>query len=134
MELLGIDYPTLEGMLYGPELPWAWDIGLGTGRREIRIWRDCLHDQWQGRACTERDDAKVFASLFVHSRPDIKSPELKRVFSCSHNHIFSLIHAGLLITTLRQTRGVHGYAKISRESIHHFLRSRSVSAVRSHNN
>lgn len=125
--LLNRDYDSIVGMVDAGELPWAWDIrSEGAKRREIRVWRDNLLDVMSGATSLTGDEGVVLDSLIGHKRDEVRSPELQRIFSCSHNHIFELLDDKLITATKAQTLGVNGFARISRVSVFDFLRARRV--------
>ena len=127
MVLLDLHYESLIGAIESGDLAWAWDIkARDCARSEVRIWRGSVMDALAGIKSAPVEESTVLDGLFGHSRPEIKSTELQRLFSCSHNHVYQLIGEGSLTCTSPATRGVNGFARLSRDGIKQYLRTRRI--------
>lgn len=126
-------------------LAWAWDISRASARRrEVRIWRvsvlDFLRTQGNPDQAMNRHNAmlesEVLPSLFPHSRPELRSPELQRLFSASQTHIQGLIDAECLRAVGwgdhnhdmndRPPCGPNSYVRIARKSVVEFLQAQRI--------
>lgn len=114
-------------------LPFAWDLaGKDSKRRELRLLMTDFKEwvknptAWLARGADTRNHEEVIASLFPHSRPELRGTELQRMFSCGHSHIINLIKDGLLTATTEILTGPNGSPKITRLSIVQLLIARRV--------
>ena len=125
----GEDY--VLGAIETGAIGWAWDIrGKAAAAREIRIWRESLlewlADPLASLRALARPEGEVVASLFPHSRAEVRGTELQRMFSCGHSHVMNLINDGLLAGTTEAGPGPTGSPRITRVSVMGFLLSRRV--------
>ena len=120
------DYDTLIVDVENRVLRFAWDIATPeTTRREVRIWRGSALAVHQDRPLPRITEDEVY-KLILPAR-DPRSTELRRIFSCTHQHIYAL--APLLTVTQAplQSDGPNSFCKFSRESVIAFLRARRIS-------
>jgi len=95
---------------------WVWDIGLGGARRELRAWRRELHDP----AARDLPPEQVVDQIIGVHRPRLRASEIRRILSCSTQHLTALLRAGEL-----QLVGLAPDGRwISRDSFADFLRRR----------
>jgi hypothetical protein len=116
-------------------IPWAWDIRSSEAeRREVRLerasfvrWLGLPEDKRQAPANDARSEAAVMG--VVLPRPgDLRATELKRMFTCGHQHVLNLLSAGLLRAALGSVvkTGPNGSPRITSSSIVHFLQTRRI--------
>ena len=116
----------LEAAVDSGALGPAWNIaGPGAERREIRVWSGSVEGYARGDRLEARPTFEL-PLIFPHSRPQLSSTELQRLFSCSSTHIHNLIAAGLLqqIGKPAAERGPNSAVKVTRASVEQFLNSR----------
>jgi hypothetical protein len=121
-------------------LTWAWDLRHPDAkRRMIAVWRTSLmlyleDPQRMGRGVTAAElrrsqaqhETEVLQNLLPRSRPEVRSTELMRMWSCSSTHIHDLIGAGCFDCVNGPGRGPNGYARVTTASVTTFLRERRV--------
>lgn len=126
-------------------LAWAWDISRASSRRrEVRIWRVSVLDFLRTRGTPDRAmtehaallESEVLQNLIPHRRPELRSPELQRLFSASQTHIQGLIDAECLRAVgwgkqgqemeERPVGGPHSYVRIARRSVIEFLQAQRI--------
>lgn len=114
------------------ELSWAWDIRTpAADRREIRVWRDDVlrHLDRTSRGIRPADPLpldQVMTAILPHSRPEIRSTEIQRIFSCSSSHVLNLVQAGCLAGLNAPGTGPNGFVRVTRLSVIQFLQLRTV--------
>ena len=115
----------IERALESGAIEHAWNIASQqTERRELRMWNE------SALAYVEQRPARHFelATLFPHSRAEVTSTELERLFTCSSTHIHNLIAQRLLAATgERIPRGRNSAVKITRASVEQFFEARKIS-------
>lgn len=120
------DYDALIVDVENCHLKFSWDLAApGAARREIRIWRNsalAFHHRKQQPAVSDTDVYK-----FILPARDIRSTELERIFSCTHQHIYELAPQFTVTRAPRQEDGPNSFTVFSRASIETFLRSRRIS-------
>jgi hypothetical protein len=120
------DYDTLIVDVENRVLRFAWDIATPeTTRREVRLWRGAALAWYHDKPIPKLTEDDVY-KLILPNR-DLRSTELERILSCTHQHVYAL--APLLVVTQAplQADGPHSYTKFSRASVVAFLRSRRLS-------
>jgi hypothetical protein len=107
---------------------WSWDIATPqAARREVRIWRSSL----LAHLANGKQPTSVFPEVIediLPKRERIRSTELERLFSCSHDHIAALIESGIFdqVEERTATRGPNSFRVVSRTSVVEFLRVRRI--------
>lgn len=123
-------------------IAWAWDLrSKEATRREVRVWRESLldylhHDDGPRTPpsvkarLTDQDEAPTYQALMPHSRPELRTTELTRLWSVSSTHMHALIADQLLAEAGREEKrpasGPNSYIKVTRESVIAFLMSRRI--------
>ena len=105
----------------------AWNIGLGPGRREIRIlypslvWFATLQNVFPG------EPAGIVDSIFPPDLP-VTTLTLRSTLSCGGTHVGNLIRAKAFnLAPGQQMRpGVGGVATVDRPSVVKWLKSRLI--------
>lgn len=127
MVLLDQDQDAVLALIEDGHLAWAWDIrSREAERREVRIWRESLISHLAGHRQPDLDELTVIDSILPHFGPDIRSPQLQRLFTASQGHIGNLIDQGLIHGLNEATTGKNGFVRVSRDSIVNFLRRRRI--------
>lgn len=120
------DYETLIVDVENRIICFAWDIAApGTTRREVRLWRGSALAFYHGRPVPQLSEEDVYKLIFPNR--DLRSTELKRIFSCTHQHVYSLAPLLRMTRAPQQADGPNSFTVFSRESIVSFLRSRRIS-------
>ena len=111
----------------------AWNIATqDAGRRELRILAgsaEAFHraECAAGYEC-EMDPAAAIAAVLRGSgdRPWITGTLFARLLRCSSNHVLNLVAEGSLklLPGTKVERGWNGAPRLTRESVHEFLRTR----------
>jgi hypothetical protein len=129
-DLLGVDVDDILSLIADGKLAWAWDIGLGSRRAEIRILSKCLRGyQATGSTCNLRDagEEQIIGWILArHKLPWIAGVSLKFILACENDLIIDLIEAGELKHTGGWRRGPGGSPNVTRESVVAFLKRRRV--------
>jgi len=120
-------------------LSFAWNIGLGEERREIRILRASIdHYIAHGskpHALTEPEaialmlpPAFQFKALQSISRPYLTNGEIQRSLNCVSDHVLHLIESKALTLQPKTcySRGPNGSALVTVSSFARFLKSRRL--------
>lgn len=120
------DYDTLILDVENRILCFAWDIASpGTTRREVRLWRGAALAFYHDRPVPKVSEDDVY-KLILPNR-DLRSTELERIFSCTHQHIYSLADLLSITRPPVQADGPNSFTVFSRASIVTFLRARRIS-------
>jgi len=132
---LSVSEDEVLAMIQTGRIEWAWDIGRGAKRMELRIWRESLSDcirtlEGRGKAFGGMLQAHVVSMAVPPPRPDalknrlVNGVDLRHRFSCSEFLISQLIKEGELraygVTPNKHT------PKIVYESILDFLSRRCL--------
>lgn len=120
------DYDTLIIDVENQALRFTWNIAApGADRREVRIWRSsalAFHHAQKQPALSETEVYKLILPM-----RDLRSTELERIFSCTHQHIYQLAPLFTVTRPPRDEDGPNSFTVFSRASIESFLRSRRLS-------
>ncbi len=126
MVMLDRDEDQVLCLIEAGGLTYAWDIrSQNAERREVRIWRDCLLASINGSPQPEHPEDTVLNSLVPHTA-EIRSTQLRRIFTASQGHIQNLINQGLLHGLNEACTGPNGYVRVQRASVVNFLRNRRI--------
>lgn len=115
------------------ESAWAWDIASeDCGRKELRIWRNCLLAVKNPRLEIPAFHNAVLET-FLPNR-GLRGTELQNIFYCTAQHIAELEGDGLLIVERDRAAasGPRASKLYTRDSIVNFLTIRSLGALSSH--
>ena len=120
------DYDSLIVAVENQTLKFAWDIAApNTTRREVRVWRAAAlaaHREEPMPRVTEDDVYR----LILPNR-DLRSTELERILSCTHQHIYALAPLWTIVRAPAQADGPHSFSVFERNSVIAFLRARRLS-------
>jgi len=126
------DYGTLLADVENRVIKFAWDIATaGAGRREIRIYAASAWAFCYQKPMPDIKEDDVY-KIILPGR-DIRSTELMRILSCSHQHLYELSRRsaapGHFVVTREpaQADGPNSFTVFSRDSIVKFLKSRRIS-------
>ena len=113
------------------ELTWAWDIrSPDADRREIRIWRESLMGYFdrgsRGLKPAEPPSEPQVLAAVIPTRPELRSTEIRRIFTCSSTHVLKLVRAGCLDGLNPPHVGPNGFVRVRRASVIRFLQQRVV--------
>lgn len=114
-------------------LAWAWDIGLGKYRSEVRVLARCVSGfQATGTSCNLGDEpaSRIIGEILAREhKPYISGSRLRALFRCSSELINDLIDAGELeqLPNTNYRRGRNGSAFIEHGSVIRFLQRRKIS-------
>lgn len=116
--VLGVDTDTVLCRVEAGEIRWAWDIGLSSSKRELRIWAREI------AVGGERFTPEEVVDMVIHTqREHLRSSELAQILICSRPHMLELMRQG----ELEGPRCGHAQ-HITRTSFAAFLRRRLVGA------
>lgn len=132
-DITGLTVDVLQALVEEHKIAWAWDIGLGSKRKEVRLLTRCVRGiQVTGDTCNLAGEpwANIFRAIASRagSKPYLTTRQLCFAFACEPDLVMDLI-AQRQIATLPETeirRGRNGQALITLESINQFLTSRRL--------
>lgn len=120
------DYNTLIVDVENRVLQFAWDIAApNVLRREVRLWRGAALAWYHDRPTPKLTEEEVYRMILPNR--DIRSTELERILSCTHQHVYELAPLLKVTRAPQQADGPNSFTVFSRESIVAFLRSRRIS-------
>lgn len=120
------DYDTLIVAVENQTVKFAWDIAAaGTARREIRVWRTAALAYFNQRPLPRVSEDDVYRLIFPNR--DLRSTELEKILSCTHQHIYELAPLWTITRAPVQADGPHAFTVFDRNSVIAFLRSRRIS-------
>ncbi len=131
-DILGLDVDTILQEIEDRKLAWAWDIGLGSTRREIRILSKCVRGyQASNGSCglAEKSEEEITGWILAQDRhPWIEGVRFKFLLSCENSLINALVDCGELMVMPGSKRqsGPRGSDKIVRASAIQFLKQRRI--------
>ena len=119
----------VTAMVESGELPWAWDLGLGRSRREIRVLSASVVEKSIGPipnlGSTQNLQLSEVLDLVLPKR-DLRSTELTRIFGCSHQQVGQLAPHFAIVKQSRAADGPDSYKVFSWASVATFLKKRRV--------
>ena len=129
-ECLGLERKELMGMIDTGEISWAFNIGLSThSSKEIRILSHCIIERASGPipaiGATRNLKLPEVISLILPGR-DIRSTELCRLFSCSHQHVYKIAPRLKVVAKPPVKDGPNSFTVFSRVSVAGFLEKRRI--------
>lgn len=126
MVMLDRDEDQVLYLIEAGGLTFAWDIrSQDAERREVRVWRDCIRAHVNGDPQPELPEDQVINSFLPHTA-EVRSTQLRRIFTASQGHVQNLINQGLVCGLNEACTGPNGYVRVERGSIINFLRSRRI--------
>jgi len=98
-ECLGIGRRELNALVDSGEIPWAFDLGVGRNRTELRILACCVVERATGPipaigATRNLNLPEVVDLILPKTRETLFGTELQRLFNASPDLIRDLAHAG----------------------------------------
>jgi hypothetical protein len=98
-ECLDIKRPRLNALIESGELPWAWNLGHGTARKEIRILALCVVERATGQvpsigATRNLKLPEVVNLVLPQRRENLRAVEIQRLFHIGEDSIRDLQAAG----------------------------------------
>lgn len=128
--ILELDVDLLLHLVEERALAWAWNIGLGNRRKELRVLTRCVSGfKETNSTCNLGGESvgKIIGYILAREKkPWVKGSRLKLLFACGETHILDLVNARELSvvdgTTWR--RGPGGSPLILRVSVEAFLKRR----------
>lgn len=132
-DCLDIKRDRLIEMIEAGELAWAWNIGLGGNRREVRVLGHCVVERQTGvipqiGATRNLKLAEVVDLILPRVRQTLRGRELQSLFLCNPDAIRQLRMAGeldLVAETLPK-HGPNASRHYTRESLVKFLERRRI--------
>jgi len=132
-ECLDIKRAELVAMIESGELAWAWDIGLGNNRRELRILGHCVVEKQTGKikeigATRNLALPEVIDLILPATRQTMRGRELQRLFLTNPDTIRQLRIAGELerVPENLPKHGPNASPRYTRESLVKFLTKRRI--------
>lgn len=129
-DILHLDVDMVLELIADRKLAWAWNIGLGKRRSEIRILARCLRGyQASNTSCNlaEVPQEEIIAHILAREKkPWIEGVTLKHLLACENDLIIDLVTARELAVMpgTNWRRGPGGSPSITRESVINFLKRR----------
>jgi hypothetical protein len=129
-DILHLDVDSLADLIADRSIAWAWNIGLGKRRAEIRILTKCLRGyQATSSSCNLSDkgeDEIIGYILAREKKPWIEGVSLKFLLACENSHIVELVSAGELAVMPGTSwqPGPGGSPRIECASVVEFLKRR----------
>jgi hypothetical protein len=96
---LDVDRKKLNHMVDNGELAWAWNLGLGQDRNDLRILTACVVEHCMGPikeigATKNLKLPEVLGLILPQKRETVRGTELQRLFYCHANLIHHLNAVG----------------------------------------
>lgn len=123
-DCLCLSREAVNKMIQSGELAWAFDVGIGNYRSEPRILTLCIVEQQLGPipaiGASKNLRLQEVVNLIFPQR-NIRSTELKRIFSCGNDWFRHNRHNFKIVQPARAKDGPYSYCVISRQSAADFL-------------
>lgn len=111
------------------EFAWAFNIAAAKSRSETRILAHCVVENAMGPlneiGATRNLQLPQVLDLVLPKR-DIRSTELKRIFSCAHNHVHQIAQSFSVASKPTATDGPNSFTVYHRASVAKFLTDRRI--------
>lgn len=111
------------------EFPWAFNIGAGPRRSDPRVLGYCVMEEhlgpFAGIGATRNLELPEIINCILPKR-DVRSTELKRLFSCEHQHVNQLAIYFTVTQKPVAKDGPHSFKVFSRDSVARFLKKRRM--------
>lgn len=132
-ECLEVSRVKLRAMIDNGELPWAWNFGRGTAKKEIRILAHSVVEKTIGPlaaigATRNLKLPEVINLLLPQTRASMRATELQRLFCVSHDLIIDL-HRQREIQIVRENLPAVGFnasPRFTRASLAAMLEKRRI--------
>jgi hypothetical protein len=133
-DCLGITRNRLNALIESGKIAWAWNVGLGSKRRELRILGQSIVE-YQGGAidrigATKNLNLPGVMALILPKRNEIRGTEIQKILCISADAIRKLHEAGEIKTVshsaARPTGGPNSSPHFSRKSLVGFFSKRRV--------
>lgn len=129
--LLDFNEDLILSLISDRTLSFAWHIGLGFERREVRILRVSIdHYIAHGSKPHALTEAQALALLLppAHAKPFLTNGEVQRALNCTSDHVLHLVEAGdlALMPGTQYGRGPAGSALITVPSFQNFITARRL--------
>ena len=132
-ECLDISREKLMAMIECGELAWAWNIGLGSTRQELRILGHCVVERQMGvipqiGATRNLKLPDVVNLILPGTRETLRGTELQKLFLCNPDQIRRLRVSGDLevVPESLPPGGPNSSPRYTRASVAKFLEKRRV--------
>jgi hypothetical protein len=132
-ECLGITRAKLVEMIQSGEVPWAWNIGLGHSRKELRILGlsivELQSGPIRGIGSTRNFGLPEVAGLILpKTRETLRGRELQMLFQCNPDTIRHLHDAGELdrVPEKLDKHGPNSSPRYTKASLVRFLETRRI--------
>ena len=132
-ECLDISRPQLNALIESGELAWAWNIGSGSARKEIRILAHCVAEKAMGvqvalGATRNLKLPEVLNLILPTTRETLRGTELQRLFHARPDLIHDLHAAGELerVKESQPATGVNASPRYTRNSVAKLLENRRI--------
>ena len=132
-ECLDILRPKLNAMVESGQLPWAWDLGTGRQRKELRILGHSVIERAMGPireigATKSLGLPEVVNLILPQSRTVYRSIDLQRMFHLGPELIQNLIASGEIekVSQALTSTGVNASASFTRWSVAKLLEKRRI--------
>lgn len=134
--LLDLSEDEILALLEDGRILFAWNIGLGEDRREVRILRHSLDDYLarltcppnQARPQLSEDAARKLLLPPGHDKPFLTNGQIQRALNCVSDHVLHLVDAKALTLQpgTKYMRGPNGSALVTVASFGQFLTARRL--------
>ena len=131
-ECLEISREKLMALIESGELAWAFNIGIGQTRQEIRVLGHCVVEKQSGPipglGRTRSLNLPEVLNLVLPARPQLRATEVQRIFCCQHHQVHKLIRLGEFAKVQEQLPkcGPNGSPHVTRASVAKFLEKRRM--------
>ncbi|MGA2028548.1 MAG: hypothetical protein ABSG87_00530 [Verrucomicrobiota bacterium] len=132
-ECLDIQRPKLTALLDSGELPWAWNLGAGRARKELRILAHCVVERVMGElkeigATRNLKLPEVVNLILPQKREALRSVEIQRLFHCRADMLRDLHKAGEIkkVSENLPGHGPNASPRFTRESLAALLEKRRI--------
>ena len=132
-ECLDITRSKLNSMVECGDLAWAWDLGTGRKRKEVRILGHCVVEHAMGRmpdigATKNLRLPEVIGLILPGQRPALRSIELQRLFHSGPDLLHTLSTTGELkkVPQKLSTKGANASPSFTRASLVKLLENRRI--------
>ena len=111
------------------DFPWAFNVGCGTRRKEIRLLGHGVTEKTIGPfpeiGATKNLKLIEVVDLILPQR-DVRSTELRRIFSCSSKLVYDLAKDFRVAKKAMAKDGPYSYTVFQRASVAKFLENRRM--------
>ncbi len=132
-ECLDISRPKLTALVESGQLPWAWNLGCGNARQEMRILAHCVMERATGinpaiGATKNLKLSEVLNLILPEQRQSLRAVELQRLFHASPDMIRDLgeVRAIRKISEKLPAVGPNASPRYARLSLVKFLTDRRI--------